>query len=116
MALTGQITMQCHDFFLILKMLSTVYLQQKRKLRKLRVHKTGGGPAPCTLTRIEEAVARILGKTPEFAGVVQRLFGDSRVVMKRGTKGNDMQARICNAEMVGETSNLVHSMNTSKKN
>ena len=80
------------------------------------MHKTGGGPAPCALTRIEEAVARILGKTPEFAGVVQRLFGDSRVVMKRGTKGNDMQACICNAEMVGETSNLVRSMNTSKKN
>ena len=80
----------------------------------MRVHQTGGGPPPNDLTRIEEAVARILGKTPEFAGVIQRFFGDSCVVVKKGTKTNALQARICNAEMVGETSNLVRSMNTSQ--
>ena len=86
----------------------------KEKSHKLRIHQTSGGPEPPYLTRIEEAVARILGKTPEFAGVVGCLFGESRVVVKKGTKTNALQAQICNAEMVGETSNLVYSMNTSE--
>ena len=78
----------------------------------MRVHVTGGGPAPANLTRIEEAVAQIYGQTPEFAGVVQKVLGESRVVIKRGKNTNDLQARICNAEMVGESSNLIRSINT----
>ena len=47
------------------------FITAKVKLLKLRVHKTGGGPAPKPLTKIKQAIERILGKMPEFTGVVQ---------------------------------------------
>ena len=50
-------------------------------MRKLHVHKTGGGPAPPALTPVEEAVWRILGKTPGFIGVTDRK-SDSKVVIR----------------------------------
>ena len=81
---------------------------------KWKVHKTGGGPAPPQFTRIEEAVIRILGKSPEFAGICGDYFGDSRIEMRRGAQNNDLQAKVCKAKMVGQTSNLVRVMNTSK--
>ena len=77
----------------------------------MRVHKTGGGPAPKPLTSIEKAIEHILGKTPEFIGVVQEV-GNSKIQMKRGIRHNDLQAKICNAQMVGETPNLVNVTNT----
>ena len=77
----------------------------------MRVHETGGGPAPKPLTNIEKAIERILGKTPEFIGVVQDK-GNSKIQMKRGMHHNDLQARICNADMLGETPNLVKVTNT----
>ena len=57
---------------------------------------------------------RMLGKTPEFAGVVSEFFGDSRIEMKRAPSNNDLQAKICKAQMVGNTSTLVRAMNTSR--
>ena len=79
----------------------------------MRVHETGGGPAPRPLTDIEKAIERILGKTPEFIGVVQEA-GHSKIQMKKGMRHNDLQAKICQAEMVGETPNLVKMLNTGR--
>ena len=76
----------------------------------------GGGPAPAQFTRVEDAVIRILGKTAEFAGIVGEYFGDSRIEMKRGPNNNDLQAKVCKAKMVSQTSNLVRAMNTSEFN
>ena len=70
----------------------------KAKLLKWRVHETGGGPAPAQFNRIEEAVIRILGKTPEFAGVVSAYFGDSRIEMRQGPNNNDLMAKVCKAK------------------
>ena len=81
---------------------------------KWKVHETGGGPAPAKFTRIEEAVIRLLGQSPEFAGIVSNYFGDSRIELRRTANNNDLQAKVCNAKMVGKTSNLVRAMNTSE--
>ena len=86
----------------------------KDKLLKWKVRETGGGAAPRAFSRVEEAILRILGKSPEFAGIVTDYFGDSRIEMKRGPNNNDLQARICKANVVGQTSNLVRAMNTSE--
>ena len=40
------------------------------------------------------------------------MFGTSRIVMKQGGLTNELQAHICNAEVVAETANLVRAMNT----
>ena len=69
---------------------------------------------PAQFTRVEDAVIRILGKTAEFAGIVGEYFGDSRIEMKRGPNNNDLQAKVCKAKMVSQTSNLVRAMNTSE--
>ena len=82
-------------------------------MRKHRVHETGGGPAPPALTAIEEAVWHILGKTPEFIGVVSKQT-DSKVVIKKAKNTNDLQARICNASTIRETTGLTEALNTSK--
>ena len=58
----------------------------KAKLLKWCVHETGGGPAPAQFNRIEDAVIRILGRTPEFAGIVSDYFGDSRIENAQGSK------------------------------
>ena len=87
----------------------------KAKLLKWRVHETGGGPPAAPFNRIEEAVVRISGKSPEFVGVVADYFGDSGIQMKRCPTNNDLQAKVCKAQMVGQTSNLVRAMNTSKQ-
>ena len=71
-------------------------------MRKKRVHETGGGPAPPALTPVEEAVWRILGKTPGFIGVTDRQ-SDSKIVMKRSKNTNDLQARICNTSVNATT-------------
>lgn len=86
----------------------------KAKLLKWRVHETGGGPAPAQFNRIEDAVIRILGRTPEFAGIVSDYFGDSRIEMRKGPNNNDLQAKVCKAKTVGQTSNLIRAMSTSK--
>ena len=86
----------------------------KAKLLKWRIHETGGGPVPAKFNRIEEAVIRLLGSTPEFAGIVSDYFGDSRIEMKKGPNNNDLQAKVCKANKVGQTSTLVRAMNTSK--
>ena len=86
----------------------------KEKLRKLRIHKTGGGPKPPALTPIEEAIARIFKDTPGFGGVVPKAQGDSKIVIKRGPNNNALQAKVCGAEMVAETSNLQRALNTGK--
>ena len=78
------------------------------------MHKTGGGPAPTAFNRIEEAIVRLLGDTPEFAGVVADYLGDSRIELKRGPNNNDLQAKVCKAKVVGQTSNLLRAMNTSE--
>ena len=67
-------------------------------MRKLHVHETGGGPTPPTLTPVEEAVWRILGKTPGFIGVTDRK-SDSKVVVRQSKNTNGLQGRICNATM-----------------
>ena len=67
-----------------------------------------------SITRIEDAVIRILGRTPEFAGIVSDYFGDSRIEMRKGPNNNDLQAKVCKAKTVGQTSNLVRAMSTSK--
>ena len=84
----------------------------KEKLRKLKIHKTGGGPRPVGLMTIEEAIARIFGNTPGFAGIVTKEKGDSKIQIKRGPNNNDLQGRVCAAEMVVETSNLHKALNT----
>ena len=84
----------------------------KEKLRKIRLHKTGGGPPPPPLTAIEEAIARIFRNTPGFGGIVSKAKGDSKIVIKRGPNNNDLQAKICCAEMVAETSSLQKAVNT----
>ena len=66
-------------------------------------------------TGLKKLVVRILGKSPEFVGVVADYFGDSGIQMKRCPTNNDLQAKICKAQMVGQTSNLVRAMNTSKQ-
>ena len=78
------------------------------------MHETGGGPPPAQFTRVEEAVIRMLGRTPEFAGIVSEYFGDSRIEMRKGPNNNDLQAKVCKARTVGQTSNLVRAMNTSE--
>ena len=78
---------------------------------KLRVHETGGGPAPRSLTKMEKAIERILGKSPEFIGVVQEA-GNSKIQMKKGMRHNQLQANICGAELLAETPNLVKMSNT----
>ena len=83
-------------------------------MRKLRIHETGGGPAPPSLTAIEEAVWRILGKTPGFVGVVSKQ-NDSKMVIKKAKNTNDLQARICNASVIAETTGLTRAINTSKQ-
>ena len=88
-------------------------LSAKAKLLKWRVHETGGGPPAAPFSRIEEAIVHFLGKSPEFAGVVSEFFGDSQIEMKRGPNNNDLQAKVCKAKMVGQTSTLVCAMNTS---
>ena len=78
------------------------------------MHKTGGGPPAAPFNQIEEAIVHMLGKTPEFAGVVSEFFVDSRIEMKRAPNNNNLQAKICKAQMVGNTSTLVRAMNTSR--
>ena len=56
----------------------------------------------------------MLGRTPEFAGIVSEYFGDSRIEMRKGPNNNDLQAKVCKARTVGQTSNLVRAMNTSE--
>ena len=82
-------------------------------MRKICLHRTGGGAAAPPLTAIEEAVWRILGKTPGFVGIVDRKT-DSKIVMKRSARNNDLHAKVCNATMVGQTTGLTRAMNTSK--
>ena len=82
-------------------------------MHKLCVHETGGGPPPPALTPIEQAVWRILGKTPGFIGVVDRK-SDSKIVMKKTRNTNDLQAKICNASMNAETIDLTRALNTSE--
>ena len=84
----------------------------KEKLRKLRLHKTGGGPRPPALTTIEEAIARIYHNTPGFGGIVPKNKADSKIVIKKGPNTNDLQVNMCAAEVVGETSNLHKALNT----
>ena len=91
-----------------------MYFTAKEKLLKWKVHETGGGAAPHKFSKVEEAIIRILGKSPEFAGIVEEYFGDSAIEMKRGPNNNDLQARVCKAKVVGQTSNLVRAMNTSR--
>ena len=67
-----------------------LYLFSKGKIVENEGSCKGGGPAPANLTWIEEAVVHIYGNTPEFAGVVQKIFGESRLVMKRGKNTNDL--------------------------
>ena len=54
---------------------------------------------PAQFTRIEEAIIRILGNSPEFAGIVGDYFGDSRIEMHRGPNNNDLQAKVCKAKL-----------------
>ena len=82
-------------------------------MRKQRVHETGGGPPPPPLTSVEEAVWRILGKTPGFIGVVDKK-SDSKVVIKRSKNTNDMQAKMYNATVTAETPGLTRALNTSE--
>ena len=93
-----------------------LFFSAKAKLLKWKVHETGGGTAPAKFNRIEEAVIRLLGSTPEFAGIVSDYFGDSRIEMRKGPNNNDLQAKVCKAKKVGQTSTLVRAMNTSKYN
>ena len=89
------------------------FISGKEKMCKLRVHETGGGPAPPALTPVEQSVWRILGKTPGFIGVTDRK-SDSKIVLKKSKNTNDIQARICNATVTGETTGLTRAMNTSE--
>ena len=81
-------------------------------MRNLRVHKTGGGPKPPDLNRIEDAIATIFAKTSAFQGIVPHEKADSKIVLKRGPNNNDQLARACGANMVAETSNLQKSVNS----
>ena len=67
----------------------------KEKLKKVRIHETGGGPPPPPLTHIEEAIAWIYADTPGFRGIVSKKVGDSKIVMIRTQHNNDQQAKIC---------------------
>ena len=87
----------------------------KEKLRKLRVHRTGRGPRPPALTTVEEAIRRIFAHTPGFGGIVSKEKGDSKIQIKKGPNNNDLQGRVCAAEMVAETSNLHKALNTGKQ-
>ena len=86
----------------------------KEKLRNQRVHKTGGGPKPPDLNKIETAIATVFAKTPAFEGIVPMKESDSKIVLKRGPNNNDQLARACGAEMVAETSNLHKAVNSGK--
>ena len=88
-------------------------ISAKEKMRKKRIHETGGGPAPPELTPIEEAVWTILGTTPGFIGVQPRT-SDSKITIKRGQNTNDLTAKVCNATMLGKTGGLTRTLNTSK--
>ena len=78
----------------------------------MHIHKTGGGPKPPDLSRVEEAISRIFSKTPAFSGIVTKEKADSKIILKRGPTNNDQIGRACGAQMVAEASNLQKSVNS----
>ena len=90
------------------------YFSAKEKVRKERIHVSGGGPKPAKLTTVEEAIKRIMGLTPTFTGAMSRAV-DSAIVMTRTENNNDLQAKVCNATRTGQASSLARALNTGKQ-
>ena len=83
----------------------------KEKLRKQRIHESGGGERPAKLTTFEQAIKKVLGDTPTFVGVVGK-DGDSTITITKNANNNDLQAKVCGATRTDSASGIGRALNS----